>query len=319
MSPVVAALLRRTLPQLAISDPKEKGIRSWLTSGSFRIDGTSTSKHLVLKNVIQTELLNYQLYDFQRFALSSFETFAKSSSDPTRPSALGWPLLKAYYAGYFGGHALMRAAGQAIIRLESLQTGPLTTLVQIASGSPITITPGTFHLRLIQNPDLTIDVILDSMDETGGAHAVFWRAFCQLFLSDVNATVAAAGLPDANEVISKLGDLQELLRGKGSSAGTWLSQIRNRINYQHEYGVWFPFGVSRTEIRQVNSLDLRSLPNARLDFDHNKQTIQAFWAGCLFIARLSYDLSEILATQTTSKYSFVRNWRRLQTELGISF
>jgi hypothetical protein len=42
--------------------------------------------------------------------------------------------------------------------------------------------------------------------------------------------------------------------GRGATAGTWLSQMRNRINYQHEFGVWFPFGASQSEVSYVGDL-----------------------------------------------------------------
>jgi hypothetical protein len=314
MSALVAAIARRSLPALASSQPRQDGIGDWLTSGSFQIDGSSSPQRLLLRNIVQSEFITYQLFDFQRFALSSFETFAFCRTDPARPRALSWPLLKMYYAGFFGGHAIMRSTGQAIIRLETLQTNKIALLAQFACGPHFVMSPGTYHLRLKQNPDLTLDVELSVLSETGGSHATFWRAF-KTYLEELSIIVAKDGDPDANFIIGKISDLQSVLTGRGSSAGSWLSQIRNRINYRHDYGVWFPFGAPNSEVTYIGELNFRSLPNVRLDYDQRRQLIQAFCAGCLFTARLSYDVSNLLvATATNHRASFVRSWLRLQDD-----
>lgn len=316
MSALAAALHKRSLPELAISNPRDNGIRQWLTSGSFQIDGSSVPEKLLLRNIILSEFVTYQLYDFQRFSLSSFETFAFCKIDPTRPRALSWPLLKMYYAGFFGGHAIMRSTGQAILRLDASQTSKLSILAQFACGQNFIVSPGTFQLRLIQNANLSLDVELSAVSESGGAHAVFWRAF-KNYLEKLSIDVVADGDPDANSVIGKISDLQSVLSGKGAAAGTWLSQMRNRINYQHEFGVWFPFGAAQSEVTYIGALNLKTIPNVRFDYDQNVQSIHAFCSGSLFTARLSFDIAYLLvANSGNRKGAFARNWSRLYEECG---
>lgn len=317
MLPIVAALWRRSHPDLVQADPRDGGVRAWLTTGSFMVDPGSTSQRLILRNIVKSEFFAHQLFDFQRFALSSFESLVSSRVDANRPKALGWPLLKAYYSAFFGAHALVRSAGQSVIRIEAKQASVLGDLASIA-GLTLSVQAGTYALQLVQNANLTLDVILEQLDESGGVHAVFWRTFCRDYLSRTIENETTSGAVDANEAIGKLTDLKAVLTARGANAGTWLSQIRNSINYQHEYGVWFPFATPRDQVDHIRSLDFRTLPVARLDFDRIKQPVQAFCIGGLFIARLSYDLSCLFSDNTSPSFSFPKVWKRLRTQIGAS-
>jgi hypothetical protein len=98
------------------------------------------------------------------------------------------------------------------------------------------------------------------------------------------------------------------------------SQIRNRINYQHAYGVWFPFSAPQSEVNYVRTLNFKTLPNVRLDYDPNGQSINAFCTGCLFTARLSYDLSDLLVANATNRHGyFARNWLRMKEDFDDEF
>ena len=87
------------------------------------------------------------------FALSIWETISEYKANANRPKALGWPLLKIYYSGFFAGHALMRAVGQAIVRVEPRQAKRLTEIGQLFCGNPFSVSPGNYELRTEQASD----------------------------------------------------------------------------------------------------------------------------------------------------------------------
>jgi hypothetical protein len=220
-----------------------------------------------------------------------------------------------YYAAFFAGHALVRVTGQSIVHLEKKQTDNLEMLVALAGGPSLKIHTGTYHLQLLQNADLSLDARLRPLADNGGAHATFWRAFGN-YLDELSNLVVANADPDANQVVAKIAELQRVL----ANNKLWLSQIRNQINYQHQYGVWFPFSAPQPSVSFVAGLNFRGLANARLDYDQSKQLVQAFGSACLFISRLSYDVSHVLATTgSAQKAPFGRNWKRLNQMHGNQF
>jgi hypothetical protein len=111
MSELVSCLIRRSLHGLVTDAPRASGIRSWIENGSFTVCETSTVDHIELTNIVLSEFISYNAFDFQRFALSSRETIMACKSDTLNPLALSWPLIKAYYSGFFAAHALMPYAG----------------------------------------------------------------------------------------------------------------------------------------------------------------------------------------------------------------
>jgi hypothetical protein len=265
-----------------------------------------------------SEFAAFQAFDYERFALASLETMAHCKSDPSRRRAISWPLLKAYYSGFFGGHALLRVVGQSIIRLEAPQAKQLTKIGKLYCGQTFTFATGTYDLRVAQNPDRTVDVSLTRLDETGGAHSIFWRRF-HAFLTEIAADIATSGEPDANLAISRVQELQALLTANGANSGSWLALIRNQINYQHEYGVWFPFGASESDVRNVARIGYLSVANTRMDFAAKKEPLKAFCTGSLFISALSFDVAAQLVGGATQRGTqFGRKWQRLGRETGLA-
>lgn len=318
MSFLIPPLLRRAAPSIGAAKPREDGVRGWLVQGSFYIDDVPVDRRLTLKSVVASEFVSFLAWDYQRFAFSSFESLAACKPDVARPRALGWPLLKAYYAGFFGAHALLRAIGCSVVRIESAQAKHLTTLGQTYTDPSFRFLTGTYTAILTRQADGSWNVLLSPIDEDGGAHFSFWKVFAQ-FLGDFVDEVVKDEEPNALEIVAQAMELKSLLTAKGGSTGAWLSDIRNLINYQHKFGVWFPFGASQTEVDYLAKLDFRTLPNARLDFDQRKRSIEAFCAGATFIARLSYDLTQALVEGERQNMSLNRRWQRLHAEIGEKF
>lgn len=263
------------------------------------------------------EFAQFQSFDYARFALSSLETMAHCAADVGRPRALGWPLLKAYYSGFFGAHALLRALGQGVIRLEPSQTNLLTAFGQIQDPS-FFAKSGTYHYRLRQNSDRSIGIVLSRLAETGGAHESFWRKF-NAYLTEMSNEVALNNEPEASAIISRLAELQALLTRAGSFPGSWLSNVRNQINYQHLLGVWFPYSAAQRDVNYASEIGYQPVSTSRLDYDYRKETIKAFGSGSLFIAALSFELANSLVGAGTRRNTrFARNWQRLTRGTGFA-
>lgn len=311
MNELITALGRRALPAIVEVNSRDGGVRSWLELGAFQVSQTSTAERFVLANINLQDFVAFQKYDFERFSLSSHETMAFCTRDSTRPKAIGWPLLKVYYAAFFGAHALMRSVGQAVIRVETNQAKRLTELAHIFGVSTAVLTAGNYLLRLRQASTSDFEVELTKIADTGGAHDSFWRCF-KKFLDQIAIESADQNLPDSADIIAQISDLLSAITNHGTTDGTWLSIVRNQINYQHQYGVWFPFLNAKPELRKIATLGYQKTSTMRLDFDSKKEPIKSFWSAAIAIAALNFDVAEFLIAQSQSKSAlFIRNWKRL--------
>jgi len=308
-----AALARRILPQLSEEAPRSEGLRTWIGTGSFYVDSAPMLKSILLKNVVLTELIPFVSYDYERFALSSMESLLFCGSETSRPQALGWPAAKLYYAAFFGAHAVMRATGHAVLRLEGAQAARITQIASLYDPT-VQLTPGTYLSRLKQGQQLSIDVELGRLADSGGAHDQFWRCFYS-FLGNLAEDVASGNEPEATAVAGETSEIQNVLSAAGLHPGTWLSGVRNQITYQHKHGAWFPFNNSRTDaVDYVSRVSIRDSSSVRRDYNASRDPLLAFCAGCHLIALIGVDLGTNLCGRLRRNSRFEQLWNRLRQE-----
>lgn len=301
MPEISAAVARRIFSTADIDQPREEGVRSWLEKGSFQIDTGSTEESIVLTRVNLSDLAPFIAWDYERFALSSIESWIESISKSKRPKAIGWPLLKLYYAAFFGGHAVMRATGKGIIRLEQKNAHNLAELSGLFM-SKIAVTAGTYLFEVNQLEDRTLNITFKKLTGTGGAHDQFWRQF-YIFLTELSEEVAAAEETEATVVIAEISDLQYTLSAHGMTSGTWLSAVRNQINYRHQYSAWFPYTPSNPESFTTRSMNSKISTTLRKDYNPSKTPLSAFNATCRLISEINREIAlEIGRRETKSRF-----------------
>lgn len=304
-----AALIRRLLPQLSEDIPRAEGLRTWIGTGSFYVASGTVPDEFLLQNVALTELVPFVSFDYERFALSSFESLLYCSVEATTPKALGWPIARLYYSAFFGAHAIMRATGHAVLRLEGPQAARLSEIGSFYVPN-LKVGSGTYHSLLIQNSQLSIDKRLRKLPDVGGAHDQFWRSF-YAFLGGIGEEVSASNELEATDVVGQTSEIRDILGANGFNGGTWLSAMRNQLTYQHKYGVWFPFQSSSADVVEyIRRLDMRDSSSVRRDYDPAKYPMLAFCACCHLLATVSSDLANGLC-QRGRNNRFKHLWTRL--------
>lgn len=304
------AIARRMLPTTGVEIPRQGGMRTWLEDGSFFIEVDGPAQVIYLKGASLSEIGPFLSWDYERFALSSLESYIYCNIGTARPKALNWPLLKAYYSAFFAAHALMRATGRGVIRLEAKHAKQLSELASLFAAD-IHVTAGTFEFQLHQSDDHLQSVALKRLPDTGGAHEQSWRRFF-IFLSELSEEVASNNEPESTTIVAEISDIKTLLASNGLSGGTWLSLIRNQINYQHQFGVWFPYSASFGHVYAVDPLNRTRSSTIRRDFSASRDPLNAFSAACQLIAAMNNDVAEMLSRKISAK-RFKRLWERLET------
>lgn len=304
-----AVLSRRLLPQLTEDSPKSEGIRSWITEGSFSVEAGPGTDSIKLRNITLTNLVPYIAYDYERLSLSSLESYLCCGTPHGQPRAISWPILKLYYSAFFAANAITRAVGRGQFRIEPQQAKRINELASLYSIS-LNVTTGNYNFSIVENTDSTKDVLLEKARDSKGAHEQFWHYFYS-FLSDLTLEVTTNKEPEASSIISEVSAIQRLLSARGSTYGTWLSSMRNEINYQHKHAVWFPYkDSSANAVKIVKAMKVRESSSIRLDYDPSSENLEAFCACCEVIFALNADISNALG-RIKSAHRFSRLWDRL--------
>lgn len=284
---------RRLLPRLSADTPRTQGLKTWLEAGSFYVSAGSGPGDILFENLVIQEIVPYLAHDFERFALSSMESALQRVPDTMGPKALGWPLIRLYYAAFFGAHAIMRGTGKAVVRIETAQASRLTQIGSLYVPG-LRISTGTYQWALRENRDLRLDGHLGRLPDNGGAHEQFWKVFYN-FLGSIRDEVTRNREPEATAAIAEISDLRDCLSSNGFQGGTWLSAVRNQITYQHGFGAWFPFHTSDTQtVEYMRRVGLKNSSGIRRDYSPTKQPLLAFAACCQVIASLSHEVAQSL-------------------------
>ena len=317
MAELSSILYSSTLPRLGVEPSLDGGLRSWVIKGTFEPSSTSSTGEVKLDRVQLASLVPALGFDFERFSLSAMESHSIASAEQRAVGALGWPALKHYYAGFFAAHAVLRSRGTSISKLERAQTDHLNTVMKIYDPSSPTLSPGMFLVAITddtQNIPGEVTLSIKPYSNRGaGVHEAFWKEFCS-FLMQQAATAVSNGAPDASDFVAKSDELSDAIL-KGGSTDSWLSELRNKINYQHSHDLWLPYRRSSEGYKFLSSASFPAANQARLDISKARKPVSAFVNVALYLTNLSLELSEFIAERSSKGGAFGQKWRRLKSIL----
>ena len=109
-------------------------------------------------------------------------------------------------------------------------------------------------LYLIKSSYSGVNISCEKIEiSLGGSHEALW-SILKLFLRDVENRIllrSAEGSQEAQDAVAIIERFIGHLDSKGGAI--WLTQVRNRVNYSHEYGAWFPYSGSTCDGERVVS------------------------------------------------------------------
>lgn len=258
--------------------------------------------------------------DINRFSSAAFESIDIQEVDLTFKKSLGWNLIRSYYAAFFGAHALLRVFGQSVSQLDREILSEIEKIADLYGVRPvdpndqlkkITLKNGMYLITIIDNGAHYIvkGQRLDS--KNGGTHELMWSAFNNLLgelqtaLLSGNASGITSDLIDASDSIK---NIRLAITGAGYNKGNWLSNMRNRINYNHSFDVWYPFGNSDSYYQGLskyfdfdwdNELKINGIKSPTTD-------LQGFTETCGEVVSLCKDIVDLLHARSSTRHSFVR-------------
>ena len=242
-----------------------------------------------------------------RHGAAAFQSFFDVKAVVAVGEHIPWALVRSYYAAYYAAHSILRAFGSSCSYVDGRRASALRR-VAVAHSISQPINGGLYVTTLHgAGSVLRMKSINGAL---GGTHDRFWGVFLGR-LKDLEVGVMSGPLPsaDAQSVFMALTRLRDLLSdGQGSGGnGSWLSSVRNAVQYRHSLDVWFPSSVS---VR-----DRKSLANIAEGWGGNPMQINLetapcgdlgkFLTGCTFLVALCRALLKRIGERCSSGRSFV--------------
>ncbi len=302
MADLFPSLFLILAPSLGTSSSIASGLRSWITSARYSVDPNSTENAIKITNFDTNEFVQYFAYDWERFALSSYESFKLHKLELVDANLPAWPTLKLYYGAFFAAHAITRAVGTSVTSLDSRQAQLLSDFLALTTNTAKPVEPGSFEVAF-RNGEL----LLQKHKVGSGVHASFWSFFNRVLngKAEEAATNKSAGSGDfvagSIEVTGAI--------GQGGN-GVWIFSLRNDINYRHQHNLWFPVARTNDSRKHLRRITMSSSKSISLPTG-SKKCFEDFVNICLYLISLNYELSEAISVRNKSGRAFGAKWNRL--------
>ncbi|WP_156418464.1 hypothetical protein [Aureimonas sp. D3] len=190
--------------------------------------------------------------DASRLASASFTTMSGLVGAIEDANSLPWALIRLYYASFYSGHGLIRLMGHSCTYFENKHVQHIKSLLN-ARGTMVNfaLSGGLYSCKM--NTKQTGFTMIQARGRVGGAHEAFWELFDGI-LSEFSETLVLSNLDknDARDVLRKVEAARRIFR-KGGGA-SWLSSVRNEIQYRHGKGVWSPLNLNRSRREALSRL-----------------------------------------------------------------
>lgn len=247
----------------------EGDFKAWVANGSYLLSKNLTPSVQNRANEFeltfqQTDLLHASLAnDCNRFSLASVESMWSVGKISKLPKSTGWASVQMYYSAFFAAHALLRIFGRSCSQFENEHVNKVYEIAELTqlAGTVSSIESGFYFSSIINN--------VISFKKLKDSHADTWASFSGLLIWLIDNIQHTTGLGKHKvDAIDLLSNIKSSIHSANAAKGNWLSQIRNKVNYQHTHGVWYPYRGASHDVelimrnaewlKPVNSFDLIS-------------------------------------------------------------
>jgi hypothetical protein len=233
--------------------------------------------------------------DCCRFSLASFQTVTQVAAGLAERDGGAWSLVKLYYAAFYAGHALIRLFGESCSFLDRRHVNRLSDVGDVLGlVRTFTIEPGLYRCVLAND-----STVLSCTRTTGGTHEAFWKIFGGRISTIAQGVLAGALVPaEAQAVFAQLDALSEIIRRRAGHS--WLSMVRNDLQYRQYYGVWFPAQIRAGDRRTLSRLATAwQRDPMEIDLDVRRLGLLGEFASCcVFITALCYTMINRIADRS---------------------
>lgn len=291
-----------------VKTPALAGVESWLVSGTYSWVSNSAGVIVLDVPTKSVSLADAIASEVSRFSCAAYESLLDAEPGVHADRALGWALVRYYYATFYAAHALLRISGQSVTMVSSQTASRLNAVGGQYFGMSPGMTPGLHLVRI--DPDNRSRVLISRIGvRSGGTHEKMWEIFLGLIVELEEQLLLTQGQSqDALLAVQTLTELRKQLCRSGKSNGSWLSSVRNDLNYRHEHGVWYPYKVTSKVAISLIARMQRWVPSVTDGYEIGKVSddLECFVDGCNVMVRLlTASLFDLSSRAAKPRYSFV--------------
>jgi hypothetical protein len=289
----------------SIAGRPTSGVREWIRTGGYYFDNPTTPGSFSVSIRDEAEFLNALASDINRFSLASFESASHVSRNAKFPKAVAWLLISSYYSGFFAAHAILRLLGASCIHIDGALRDFLNGVADTGGMLHQPIKKGFYTCRFSSAASL---LECDrSAPASGGVHESFWETFIgEIEQLRESVLLSTAQSVEKNRLAyARLGDLQAILTSDSHVRGTWLSSVRNKVNYAHLMESWYPYRESRAYYDQLFRIQSRWYDKPEVVPMGSPEPLIRFMEACCFMTALCKALTDDLTVRCVGGTSFL--------------
>lgn len=290
-----------------IKNPEFSSIEEWLLNGTYTwISSVQNKVHLALP-LAQSGLTEAFVGEISRFSTASYESLLDAEPSGISNKALGWQIVRHYYAAFYSAHALLRIAGVSLFFLSPKSANTLNSIGGQYLGASPQLGKGLYSIR--RDSTNLQNVVLEKLSPGGGSHEDMWKEFLDFLIALEKSIILSQGpIPSALEAVGISTALRANLCKSGKSNGAWPSSIRNSVNYRHDLAVWYPYGQRQPFYDAISSKMTRWKPGdySGFDFTQSSNDLISFAEICNVLSHiLTATLKDISIRAPTPRKCFV--------------
>lgn len=307
MSTISRVLVQLVYPDIfTIDNTSRIDLKGWIANQKYFVDELPSRNEFKLSVSYTEYLFTAFVNDCNKLACASFESIEGIRKEPVFPRCSGWLLIRAYYASFFAAHALLRMFARSCTQLEKQHVAKVFENANALgkTGSVDKIESGLYSA----STDLASKIV--TFSKLQESHIDTWSEFkklIQFMIDNIDRTTALA--QNRLDSLEYLGNLKNTISRAGCAAkGSWLSLIRNNVNYRQGYGTWFPYNNA------VCSCD--EIARFLTEWKHDPQVVirptttnemELFTSTCASVVSLLRDLIVEAVNNRVSKKHILRN------------
>lgn len=292
MTPEIKILHQLSVNEIfEVNSSTESDLKAWIANGHYLLSNalvpSARNRATEFKlRFQQTEMLHMSLAnDCNRFSQAAIESMWSIGKINQLPKSTSWASVQMYYAAFFAAHSILRIFGRACSQLEG---DHVDKVFQIAGatqldGGVASIENG-FYFSSISNNEIKFKKLKES-------HADTWSSFSGLLIWLIDNISNTTGLgKHKSDAITLISNIKAAIHKSGAAKGNWPSQVRNKVNYQHSHGVWYPYkGAIHDQEAVLRNSEWMKKPST-FDLSINSNDISLLYCLSNSILSLMYQL-----------------------------
>lgn len=304
------------------------GTRYWLAnSNQFIAAGSSQRDYFELTLYDINEFLACWAGDIARMTCASAETVAEIGESHGNKKFLAWQIVEYYYSAFYAAHSTLKICGLGLVQLDKQIIRNIKRQANTFDNSMENeISDGIYCVNINVNESKIIFYRVKKYDDS---HRGLWKRYIDFIdvlcgsavltgqfdsscirarePSEEHPSSVYSQMPtsDAQIIIDRIESLKTTINKHGDS--NWLSWVRNSVNYNQAFGIWFPYTNYNTKYNELLAIkSLHLLPPLSPRFRYNDEAdLLEFAKCCQNINSINYEIILDLAKRHPQNKSFL--------------